>query len=334
MDSVNKLVSIVIPCFNAQAFVREAIESALRQTYRNKEIIVIDDGSTDGSLDVIQSFGDRITSHTGPNRGACAARNEALRIASGTFVKFLDADDVLVSDAVERQVKQALPMAGEGDRIIVYGDIGRMNEDGGSRRVEVHNAHDECSDMVACLLEHHIQTSASLYPRQLLLEAGGFDERLVKGQEYELHLRLALAGTVFYYRSAVIAYLRSHASPSRIGNQDFISNDPYFFLKRCHHIRDLIKQSGEGSLTKPVRESLARETWGLGRAVCRRGYPQAAEKYFEAARSLSSTRHMVGTNLYRLTARLLGPRVAEEISLWREKARTPRQSDQDKETVN
>jgi glycosyltransferase involved in cell wall biosynthesis len=66
----NPLVSIIIPCYNAEEYVSEAIESALRQTYSNKEVIVIDDGSTDGSLDVIRSFGSRVRWETGPNSGA------------------------------------------------------------------------------------------------------------------------------------------------------------------------------------------------------------------------------------------------------------------------
>ena len=64
------LVTIVIPCFNGESFVAEAIESALGQTYPHREVIVIDDGSTDGSLDVIKSFGDRVRWESGLNRGA------------------------------------------------------------------------------------------------------------------------------------------------------------------------------------------------------------------------------------------------------------------------
>ena len=73
------LISIVIPCYNAERYVGEAIRSALSQTYPNVEIIVIDDGSTDGSLDVIRSFGGAIRWETGPNRGGCAARNREFR---------------------------------------------------------------------------------------------------------------------------------------------------------------------------------------------------------------------------------------------------------------
>jgi glycosyltransferase involved in cell wall biosynthesis len=89
------LVSIVIPCHNAERWVSEAIESALGQTYANIEVIVVDDGSSDGSLRVIKQFDGKIKWISTPNRGPCAARNVGLRAAGGEWIQFLDADDLL-----------------------------------------------------------------------------------------------------------------------------------------------------------------------------------------------------------------------------------------------
>src|SRR5262245_9102291 len=97
-------VSILIPCFNAERWIGQAIESALSQTYLAKEVIVVDDGSHDGSLDIIKSFGDRIRWETGPNRGGNVARNRLLELANGTWLQYLDADDYLEPDKVERQM--------------------------------------------------------------------------------------------------------------------------------------------------------------------------------------------------------------------------------------
>ena len=93
--SKTPLVSIVIPCYNAERYVGEAIESALDQTYPHKEVIVIDDGSTDSSLEVIRSFGNHLRWETAPNRGGSAARNRGLELARGELIQFLDADDLL-----------------------------------------------------------------------------------------------------------------------------------------------------------------------------------------------------------------------------------------------
>ncbi|HEX4350906.1 MAG TPA: glycosyltransferase, partial [Verrucomicrobiae bacterium] len=80
---MSPLVSIIIPCYNAERWVKQSIQSALDQNYSPVEIIVIDDGSTDQSLEVIKSFGDKITWETGPNLGANHARNRGLDLAKG-----------------------------------------------------------------------------------------------------------------------------------------------------------------------------------------------------------------------------------------------------------
>ena len=103
------LVSIIIPCYNADHYVAEAIQSALDQTYGNCEIIVIDDGSTDSSLEIIKGFGNRIRWETGPKRGGCAARSRGLALASGDWIQFLDADDKLSECKIESQLDQVGP---------------------------------------------------------------------------------------------------------------------------------------------------------------------------------------------------------------------------------
>src|ERR1700732_3161240 len=97
-------VSILIPCYNAERWVAQAIESALAQTWSEKEVIVMDDGSRDGSLEVIKSFGARIVWETGPNRGGNVARNRLLELARGEWLQYLDADDYLLPLKIERQV--------------------------------------------------------------------------------------------------------------------------------------------------------------------------------------------------------------------------------------
>lgn len=97
-------VSVVVPCYNKERYVAEAIESALAQTHAC-EVIVVDDGSSDGSLDVIRSFDGRIRWTAGPNRGGSAARNTGVDMAAGDWIQFLDADDRLAPDKVEKQLR-------------------------------------------------------------------------------------------------------------------------------------------------------------------------------------------------------------------------------------
>src|SRR4051794_29328844 len=93
------LVSVVIPCYNSVRFIGATLKSAFGQTYPHLEIIVVDDGSTDGSADLIRSFGGRLRVEFGPNRGASAARNRGTTLANGEFIQYLDADDLLIPDA-------------------------------------------------------------------------------------------------------------------------------------------------------------------------------------------------------------------------------------------
>lgn len=97
------LVSVMIGVYNAAPYIAEAIDSVFAQTYRPLEVVVVDDGSTDGSADVVKSYGDAVTYAYQENAGNGSARNHAVRLASGDLFAFLDADDRFVPDKLERQ---------------------------------------------------------------------------------------------------------------------------------------------------------------------------------------------------------------------------------------
>ncbi len=105
---MGQLVSILIPCHNARQWIEQCIQSALDQTYPHIEVIVVDDGSTDGSQDVIRSFGERVRLKTGPNKGSNSARNQLLDFSRGSWLSFLDADDYLLPKKIEIQMDAIL----------------------------------------------------------------------------------------------------------------------------------------------------------------------------------------------------------------------------------
>ena len=100
------LVSVVIPNYNYEKFITETIESVLAQTYKNIEIIVVDDGSKDKSLEVLAEFGDKIQVVQQKNAGVSAARNHGVSLSKGAFIAFLDADDVWLPEKLERQIEK------------------------------------------------------------------------------------------------------------------------------------------------------------------------------------------------------------------------------------
>src|SRR2546427_4289384 len=100
------LVSILIPAFDAEEWIADTIKSAVRQTWPRKEIIVVDDGSTDQTLSIARQFAsERVSVVTQDNQGAAAARNHAFSICQGDYIQWLDADDLLAPDKIERQME-------------------------------------------------------------------------------------------------------------------------------------------------------------------------------------------------------------------------------------
>jgi len=122
---LKQLVSILIPAYNARKWLPACLESALAQTWSRKEIIVVDDGSTDATLEMARSYASsNVKVLTQENRGASAARNRALSEAQGDYIQWLDADDVLASDKIEKQLDQAEP--GQSSTELLSGSWGKF----------------------------------------------------------------------------------------------------------------------------------------------------------------------------------------------------------------
>lgn len=101
---MDNLISVVIPCFNSESFIRDCINSVLGQTYKNIEVIVIDDGSTDGTLIILEEFAEIVTILRQRNRGAASARNLGIKHSKGSLIALLDSDDIWELDKLEKQM--------------------------------------------------------------------------------------------------------------------------------------------------------------------------------------------------------------------------------------
>ena len=209
------LVSILIPSYNAERYIKQAVEAALAQTYPAIEIVCVDDGSTDGTVTRLREFGDRIHLEVGPNRGACAARNRALELSRGAFVQFLDADDFAHPAKIERQLPPLV--AGEADLVLCNQQV---LEPGGIVRIEASAPSPEGMDpFVYCLgiatpgVKGHASTQLALHRRSCLEAIGGFRVGLRKSQDKDLALRLAASGVRFHYLDEVLLTYRQHGGP-------------------------------------------------------------------------------------------------------------------------
>jgi len=109
MSVLSPLVSVCIPLYNAEDFIQETLSNLLRQSYRNVEIIIVDDHSSDNSVKIVKSFkDDRIKLYSNPEKGGNAARNYAFRQSQGELIKFMDADDLCSENLIEKQVEKYL----------------------------------------------------------------------------------------------------------------------------------------------------------------------------------------------------------------------------------
>jgi glycosyltransferase involved in cell wall biosynthesis len=199
---MDTLVSILIPCHNAKEWISQCIQSALDQTYPNKEIVVVDDGSTDGSLDVIRGFGGRIRVETGPNRGSNAARNRLIELSRGSWLSFLDADDFLLPEKIARQMSVVASNPGID---VVYSPIIELIERSG----EMHRPSIEDEDLYANYIRWYpFGTIGMLWKKSAVLDVGGWKADQPVCQEHELVLRLIRAGKTFKSLSEPLAVYR------------------------------------------------------------------------------------------------------------------------------
>ena len=181
-------VSVVIPAFNAERTLRTTVESVLAQTHQNLEIVVVDDGSTDGTVGVIQDFINegKVRYIRRENGGAAAARNTGLLASTGEYIALLDGDDLWDRDKIERQ----LQFLHDSNAEVVFCDPRRMTRDG-----KVHTTVEDrlgFSNLIEALTERNmIYTSSILFRRSVLDRVGLMDEDIEWGEEWDWWIRAA-----------------------------------------------------------------------------------------------------------------------------------------------
>jgi GT2 family glycosyltransferase len=197
------LVSIGIPSYNSARWLGQAIESALAQTWPEKEVIVVDDGSTDESPEVARKFGDHVQLIVTENRGGNHARNRALQAARGEWMQFLDADDYLEPEKIAQQFAET---NGGANADVIYSPT--WIEDLGQKTREP-SVIDTTYDLYGQWLAWQIpQTGGALWRKSGLDAIGGWKEGQPCCQEHELYLRALQAGLRFRFAATPHAVYR------------------------------------------------------------------------------------------------------------------------------
>lgn len=292
-------VSVIIPAYNAAAYLSYAIDSVLAQTYPDWEIILVNDGSTDSTGEVVNSYLPRLRDQlqyiAQPNRGLPAARNAGIRAARGEFIALLDADDVWLPHRLERSVRT---MEAESDAGLVHAKVLRINTQGtiiGQLQVETRYmsgkiAHDIYTRRA------HIVCPTVMFRKSCLETAGWFDEAMQATEDRDLWYRIALRHRVVFIDEVLAHYRISPASMT--SNLDRLLKGQLYFVAKHY-------QSGAATRREQL-EALGNIYRELGDSLFRGG---------AVTKSIGSYLRAVGynplnmPNVYMLVRAILDPLV-------------------------
>ncbi|TVP48461.1 MAG: glycosyltransferase [Gemmatimonadales bacterium] len=310
-DPVNT-VSVIIPSWNKQHYIEETIDSALGQQGVGVEVVVVDDGSTDRSVEILKGYGSRILLHCpGENAGAARARNIGAALASGTHFMFLDADDVLGEPDTLSSLVGAL--AGRTDRFAAC-PWQRLRLDGDDWKrysPEKPLAPPGGDPISAWLGNWYIPTCAILWPRELFEASGGWDPDLAVTNDEELMIRTLLRGASIATVSrgeALYRYFESGGTLSTTPSRRLAAH-------RLESVRRIAGEMADQGLLPRYAHDLGRKYARLSRTYLHPFPDLSIEALSEADRHLDPTR-LEGSPLHRMMARSLGLARKERISRW------------------
>ncbi|MCS3657969.1 glycosyltransferase involved in cell wall biosynthesis [Salinibacter ruber] len=300
------LVSILIPCYNAEPWLEETLESALGQTWPNTEIIVVDDGSTDDSLAVARSFEtEGVTVIEKNSEGASAARNRALREARGEYIQFLDADDLLSPDKITVQMRR---LQEEPDGTIAGAAWERFCDTPGdhepqSKSYVAWRDFEDPFDWLVMAADGRatMPLMGWLTPRSVVEAAGSWNESLSVNDDGEYFARVLL-------ESAKIAFCRDACVYYRSGSQKTLSarRSPQALQSWYRSLRFVEKYMLRREDSPRVRRACAHQLRHFVHSV----YPNAPTLVEEAEARIEQLGEAVGapggSTKYNIIARVLG----------------------------
>ncbi len=293
-------VSVVVPCYNAERFLPAALDSALGQEGVPVEVLVADDGSTDGTPSVLARYADRVRVFRQDHRGPSAARNACLRVARGEYVALLDADDRFRPGKLARQTALL-----DADPALGLVSTGWLAVDAAGRPLAQQGWSREAGDVRRRLLLGNLaHPVAVMFRRAQALDAGGFDETLQVNEDWDLFLRLALRGARWACVDEPLCEYRIHGGQSHRRVQ----------LVYETRLRILDKTFGDPGFPAELRDARPDalfEAHLTGAAeLFAAGEPAAAETAFRAAMRMRPDRLTDPVTLRRF-ARLLQPTGAQ-----------------------
>jgi len=290
------LVSVIIPAYNNEKHIGEAIDSVLRQDYSPLEIIVVDDGSTDRTPMIVSAYGNRVVLLQQENQGSAVARNLGIKAASGRYLAFLDADDVWWKHKIRYQVTELI-RSGHSmaySRFIWW----EPNEDGEysivDNEFDLENNPRLSAGLISTgwiytdlLLDCIVWTSTVIVEKAALEAVGLFDPSLRKGQDYDLWLRLARNFEMLGLEQPTALY-RRHAESITDSLKQI--NYEYLILSRAIERWGITSPDGKRTPEDLLSTKLYRSCFNHGYSHLKRGNPKVAIESLSASMRYSGIR--------------------------------------------
>jgi len=311
------LISIIIPCFNRERLVADAIESALRQSYSNFEIIVVDDGSSDESWSVISSYKPKVVAIRSENQGVSAARNKGIAAASGDYIVFLDSDDLFETTALCSYVKALNQYEHTFDdkmRTVLVGKCRTIDDNGkltfgGVYRIPNRFDFKRLDELQ--IVSAWAPNYGSFFPKSLLAAINCYDERLYIGEDYDLNVRIIDNGGVFFPIASYTYRVRVHDGP-RLTRR--ISREGYYNCLEVfrsawekHRVNFQLKHNEES------RIRFAQWVWSMGRSAYRAGETEVGNRFIHLALEIAGKEAWNGSRVVRFMYQYLAPSSVERL---------------------
>lgn len=278
------LVSVVIPAYNAERFVLQAVRSVLNQCYQPIEILLVDDGSTDQTAEIVRQHAPTVQIIRQDNAGVAAARNAGVRLARGDLICFLDADDGWLPGKLAAQVAymQAHPEVG-----LLYHDWLVWRPDATGAYPPLPATPPESTDDIdiaqsgwiyhRLLLDSLVHTSTAMIRPQVIADVGLFDPQLKLGEDYDYWLRVSRQWPIHKLK-AVYSFYR--AVPGSLSNVPSPHNTEYLLVQNAVKQWGLASPNGAALAPAQLKARLAGMAFGFGYSHFYRGNPAVAKQAF------------------------------------------------------
>lgn len=295
-------LSIVIPAYNRGETIFQCVESALEQRGGTSEVIVVDDGSTDGTRDILSSFGSQITVLHRGNQGACAARNMGLHAARGDSIAFLDSDDYYASD-----LAGTLHNLRKGSGVDMAIGSHSLDLDGIVRRVDFLRPNETREKVLETFSDGWVvQTAAICWCRQFVEKIGGWNPQVLQWQDVEFYMRALMLGAKMEVFDEEGAIVREYLDRSRISHKvtEQVLNSQLDFIEQLAQLAD-----------PKYRPYIANLYYKLARHALRHGHSRVGQRALEKAR-IFGLRYHRGSRRHQVLSFALGLELKERASTW------------------